>query len=124
MEPKVEGRIIMEAKPAETPEKPDDDGEQKDPGTGDEDPAQNDTDSKDEKEDTELQTPADHEQTESDHDHTGLSDRMNDAKLNDGKKLPDTATNDYNLLVIGIIFLTAGTATFLIMRKKMVNFDN
>jgi len=42
----------------------------------------------------------------------------NQDKKNDDKKLPSTATNSYNILLFGILFLGAGLITVMTTRKK------
>ena len=37
---------------------------------------------------------------------------------NDGKKLPKTASNNYNMILIGILFLSSGLATYILIQKR------
>ncbi|MEC2326386.1 LPXTG cell wall anchor domain-containing protein, partial [Lederbergia lenta] len=42
-------------------------------------------------------------------------------KLEDGKKLPNTATNTYNLFLIGGLLLLLGIGLFIFHRRKDLN---
>ncbi|MEH7383235.1 leucine-rich repeat domain-containing protein [Bacillus sp. JJ1533] len=48
------------------------------------------------------------------------NDKQQDKKNND-KKLPTTATNNYNILVIGLLLLGAGIIAFFATRKKLIH---
>ncbi|MFN7251929.1 MAG: LPXTG cell wall anchor domain-containing protein [Anaerobacillus sp.] len=37
----------------------------------------------------------------------------------DGKKLPNTATDNYNYLILGLILLFAGIAMYFVKRRKV-----
>ncbi len=41
-----------------------------------------------------------------------------DGKTNTGKELPNTATNTYNLILVGLVLLVAGTALWYFRRKR------
>ena len=115
--PEVEGRITVEAKPEETPdpedpgeepgETPGDDEKQQDPGTG--------TGDEDGTHDDGKGSSDDQEKTTSDSDKT---DGTKEQTTKDGQKLPDTATNNYNFLLIGIALMTLGAGTFFIITRK------
>lgn len=125
VDPKVEGRIVIEAKPVdntdepgEDPEKPGeepgDDDQQQEPGDQD-DPSGTDDQQKDE----DSTTPADDDKTGQIDDSKEKADQSKDTAKQDGKTLPNTATNYHNYLLIGILLITGGAGTFLFIRRKL-----
>ncbi|MDG5786609.1 pectate lyase [Evansella sp. AB-P1] len=82
----------------------------------DKDPV-DDSDSKSPKEDEEEKTEDDG--TEEKADETKDDTSTEDEKSDDGEALPDTATNMYNMLLVGFILLAFGMTAVLVGRNRM-----
>ena len=128
--PQVEGRIVIEEKPQDPTDPGEDPGDQpgetpKDPG---EDPGEepgttpgddnNSTDIKD-------KTPGQQDDQSKQGDQTSpKSGDTPDQTKQDGQRLPDTATNNANLFIIGLALMVVGMGTFLVIRMKSRKFEN
>lgn len=109
--PEVEGRIIMEAKPGETP----------DPGKPGDDPGEEPREEPGDDDRTKDNGSGDDQGKTDDRDKAGKTDdatKKGDKAKQDGQKLPDTATNHPNLLIFGIVLTIAGLALFLMIKRK------
>lgn len=128
--PQVEGRIVIEEKPQDPTDPGEEPGDQpgetpKDPG---EDPGEdpgttpgddnNSTDIKD-------KTPGQQDDQSKQGDQTSpKSGDTPDQTKQDGQRLPDTATNNANLFIIGLALMVVGMGTFLVIRMKSRKFEN
>lgn len=131
--PQVEGRIVIEEKPqdptdpgegpgnqpGETPKDPGEDpGEE--PGTtpGDDNNSTDHNDNKD-------KTPGQQDDQSKQGDQTSpKSGDTPDKTKQDGQRLPDTATNNANFMLIGFILVAIGACTLIVLRMKEKGLEN